>query len=553
MDLSLTWLLRPSPDSAGESYRRGVVQRPRCYLFLAAFVVLGVLLRVYDLAGESLWRDEVWSIDFARLDIPRLLDRLRSFDVHPPLYYLLLHYWLILWGESEFATRLLSVLFGSLAIIWSYLVAARLFNPTAGVFTALLVTTSAFQVYYAREARGYSLVAFLTLLSYSFFIRCLQDRHWTARGGYVVATALLLYTHVYGLFTVLAQNVYWAVVWLCSRRHSYRRGLTWVLLQSVVLLLYAPWLSATLAQTERVRQGFWIERPTLFSVVSTLSTYSGSRLSFLIFLVAALIATFPTLKEKLPRLGKKQRFSSSFLPLADGRPSTAAAVLLLVTWLLLPLLLPLVISQFMEPIYLSRCTIGASLAWYMLLAKGIESARSRPSIQAALVGLFFFCSAVNLWQYYNKSRKEQWREVARYVEYNAAPGDLVLFYAGFCQAPFDYYAKRPDLIKKAVQDFSPEGDATAQVASVLNGTDGQVWLVLCEDWQRRKGLTQRLHEVFPALSHQRYVGIDLLRMKPSSAQRRNSTPSEGRATASPRPGKTDEMHDPDTFRLLRTR
>jgi mannosyltransferase len=493
------------------------VKRPRCYLFLAAFVALGVLLRVYDLAGESLWRDEVWSIDFARLDIPHLLDRLRSFDVHPPLYYLLLHYWLILWGESEFATRMLSVLFGSLAIIWSYLVAARLFNPTVGVFTALLVTTSEFQVYYAQEARGYSLVAFLTLLSYFFFSRCLQDKYWTAKGGYVIATVLLLYTHVYGLFTVLAQNMYWTIVWLCARRQSYRRGLTWVLLQSIVLLLYAPWLSATLAQTVRVQQGFWVERPTLFSVVSTLSTYSGSRLSFFIFLIAALIATFPTLKEKLHRLGEKQQLSSLFLPLPDGRLSTAAAILLLVTWLFLPLLLPLVISQFMEPIYLTRCTIGASLAWYILLAKGIESTRSKPSIQAPFVGVLFLCSTVNLWQYYTKSRKEQWREVTRYIEYNAAPGDLVLFYAGLCQAPFDYYAKRPDLIKKSVQDFSPEGDATAQVASVLKGANGQVWLVLCEDWKRRKGLVQMLHAVFPALSHQRYVGIDLLRMKSSSA------------------------------------
>ncbi|HKA56094.1 MAG TPA: glycosyltransferase family 39 protein [Candidatus Binatia bacterium] len=290
------------------------MQRPRCYLFLAAFVVLGVLLRVYDLAGESLWRDEVWSIDFARLDIPHLLDRLRSSDVHPPLYYLLLHYWLILWGESEFATRMLSVLFGSLAIIWSYLVAARLFNPTAGVLTALLVTASAFQVYYAREARGYSLVAFLTLLSYFFFTPCLQDKHWTAKGGYVAATVLLLYTHVYGVFTVLARNVYWTVAWLCARRQtdSYRRGLTRVLLQGAVLLLYTPWLSATLAQTERVRQGFWIERPTPFSVVSTLSTYSGSRLSFFIFVIVALIATLPTLKEKLPPAGRN---TTAFLPL----------------------------------------------------------------------------------------------------------------------------------------------------------------------------------------------------------------------------------------------
>ena len=73
--------------------------------FVWVICVLGGLLRIYQLGSESLWRDEISSATVAQLPLAQIVEN-RSSDVHPPLYYFLLHYWVALLGSSEFNIRL---------------------------------------------------------------------------------------------------------------------------------------------------------------------------------------------------------------------------------------------------------------------------------------------------------------------------------------------------------------------------------------------------------------------------------------------------------------
>src|SRR5262245_56128052 len=82
---------------------------------LAAIFLAGLSLRLYGLDAESVWRDDVSSVNVAVLALPRIIAN-RAAVFHPPLYYFLLHYWVALWGSSEFAVRSLSAAFGSIAV-----------------------------------------------------------------------------------------------------------------------------------------------------------------------------------------------------------------------------------------------------------------------------------------------------------------------------------------------------------------------------------------------------------------------------------------------------
>ncbi len=86
-------------------------------------------------------------------------------DVHPPLYYHLLHFWIRLCGDTALATRFFSLLVSVASIPLFYLLARRAMNSTAGLVVALLATVSPFCIYYAQETRMYALVTFLTMLS----------------------------------------------------------------------------------------------------------------------------------------------------------------------------------------------------------------------------------------------------------------------------------------------------------------------------------------------------------------------------------------------------
>ncbi|RKY36518.1 MAG: hypothetical protein DRP78_03400 [Candidatus Omnitrophota bacterium] len=132
---------------------------------LASIIVLGAFLRIYNLGAESLWYDEVGSIDQATRSLPVLFSKFHL----SPLYFVLLKYWMRLFGASEFVLRLPSVLFGVGALFLIYKIGQMLFNTRVGLLSSLILAISPFHLFYCQEARHYSLFIFLTLLSNFFF------------------------------------------------------------------------------------------------------------------------------------------------------------------------------------------------------------------------------------------------------------------------------------------------------------------------------------------------------------------------------------------------
>src|SRR2546425_3307417 len=121
-------------------------------------MLLAAGLGFLRLGAKSGWLDEAESVAHARLGVRSLLHVLDGGDPNMGLYYVLLHFWIRIFGESESAVRGLSVLFGVLAVPAIYLVGARLFGRAAGLVAALLLAVNAFFIQYAQEARSYSLV-----------------------------------------------------------------------------------------------------------------------------------------------------------------------------------------------------------------------------------------------------------------------------------------------------------------------------------------------------------------------------------------------------------
>jgi len=105
-----------------QSTARKWIMEKKAILVLVLIVLLGAFLRIYDLGVESLWLDEVASIFESTLPIVDI----STHSNQPPLYFILLGWWINLWGTSEIALRLLSAIFGILAIFITYLVGKEL-------------------------------------------------------------------------------------------------------------------------------------------------------------------------------------------------------------------------------------------------------------------------------------------------------------------------------------------------------------------------------------------------------------------------------------------
>jgi uncharacterized membrane protein len=204
-----------------------------------AIIIVAVLLRIFFVSHEALWGDEVFTIQFATLNIPQIIER-TIHDVHPPLYFLMMYGWINLTGTSELALRFPSVMFSIISMCVFYLLLRRL-NLYPLIGTALFALSLSGLVY-AHEARMYSLLVLLTISSWYFLAKMLQQE--SGYVGYAIATTLVLYTHVAGT-VVFTLNVL-LIILSYPKQTFFKPKL--IASTIVPLLLFTPWIPVMFIQ-----------------------------------------------------------------------------------------------------------------------------------------------------------------------------------------------------------------------------------------------------------------------------------------------------------------
>ena len=194
-------------------------------LFLLA---LGINLIGLDF--RSLTSDECFSIYHAQMS-PRLIYHHLSSGNNPPLFEWMLHYWMLLWGDSPFSVRLPSAIFSSLTTALIYLL-GRQFSPSKanslGTIAAILFLSSNYTTFLAHEARTYDLTLFLGVLTTLLFVRAIKDESKWQFFTVGLTGGLLCLSHFFGLWILIALGLYWLVK--PSGKHSFWTPIGWAIL-----------------------------------------------------------------------------------------------------------------------------------------------------------------------------------------------------------------------------------------------------------------------------------------------------------------------------------
>ena len=199
------------PDTPGSAASRwtGSGRKTVTRWVLVACVLLAFGLRTYDLGAREFWFDEALTANVSALGWQGIVAHLGSAPFeHPPLYFLTLYPWQQLAGTSEFAFRFVSVLWGVLFVPLFYVLVKRWAHPPLALLGTLLAVVSPFLVAYSQEARMYTMIpclAVLTLLAFGTALeRERQPGWWLVYLGLLLAGTATHYAFsLIGLATAL--------------------------------------------------------------------------------------------------------------------------------------------------------------------------------------------------------------------------------------------------------------------------------------------------------------------------------------------------------------
>lgn len=389
------------------------------FVFFLILILLALSFRIYNL-NNSIWLDEGHSIAIAQQDIYSVVNYLK--DVHPPLYYMILHYWMQLFGNSEFSIRFPSVIFGLVSVFVIYKISSELFNKEVGLISSILLSFSLFHIIYSQEARQYALMMLLILISNFFYLKLLNRIKYKTTIGYIISTVLLTYTHMIGLFFIIPQFIYYIFKFRqCKNNIKY-----WFIIQFIIFILFLPWICmlSKISNTESLIQ--WLPIPTINDLFNTFISFSNeSLIIFLIFIILVFISIF--------------RIKNQMFVYIDYTHKKENFYLLL--WVLLPITLVFIISLFVQPLYQSRYLIGALPALYILISNGIYKLKK---IGMVILIIIILISISQMFNYYSTNQKEEWNELVNYIDKNEENDSMIILYPNFISDPFIYYYNKTE-------------------------------------------------------------------------------------------------------------
>lgn len=183
-------------------------------------ILIAFILRVLFLDKPGgLWYDEmVFYTQASAGSVSEIARAVLNHDVHFPLYQIILSFWMKIFGNSDFALRMLSVLFGVLTVTAGYFTGKEAKNERTGLIFASLLSVNGFLIYYSQEVRFYSLLTFLCTLAIYALARIKNDKIKSGLVIYGFSNLIICYTFTIGaLFTAASALIFGFYLYIKKR------------------------------------------------------------------------------------------------------------------------------------------------------------------------------------------------------------------------------------------------------------------------------------------------------------------------------------------------
>ncbi len=366
-------------------------------------LLISIVSRSIFLTFQDISNDEPFSIYHAQFGVSTIIEQLKNYN-NPPLFELILHFWIKLFGVSPLATRIFPMLTSAFASLALYYLAKRHFSLKVAIIGSLLLSFSSLSIYYAQDCRAYALFLLLTILSMDLYLILFTKFRTTIALLFITVSSALIYTHYFGFIVLSIQGLHVLVY----KKNFIKIALCYFL----VLISYIPhFISLSERFQTSVSKGTWVEKPNgLESLYNMLWSFSNSPVITVLFISLLVLAALILLKTR----------QIKFLH---------AKHTLLLLWFLIPYL-GLYFISYKVPVYLPRYLIFALPGFLLLISVILDAFPLKNKLKyyvIAFVVLAFMASAD-----YRPNKKYGVKNAVLTLKNTKQKNDLVIV------CPFDF-------------------------------------------------------------------------------------------------------------------
>jgi hypothetical protein len=251
---------------------------------LLCITLLGLLLRINGHVQYSAWFDELYS---AAVGSNPHLPFINTFGDpgNPPFYYILLRIWFVIFGWSESAGRMFSVLMSAGAVMALYFFVKKIIGIRAGMLAALFMAVSKYAVEFSHEMRCYALMMLLVSLASLCFLTYLHKRKMLGLILYIFLGIFIVNTHYYGVLFIVVNFLFYVVYTVCRKSFHWKNTIVFLIGNVIIAASLFPYFIVTGLNQALLDKGFntWITRPKILSMIAV---FAGIPLSFLLYIPA---------------------------------------------------------------------------------------------------------------------------------------------------------------------------------------------------------------------------------------------------------------------------
>lgn len=386
--------------------------------WLVSILVIASILRLYNIDFQSLWMDEVYTLNVAspKHSFSTIISEVNLRESFPYLYFFIMNIMFSLFGDTSIVARIPSAIFGIATVWMMYKLGKEAYSKNVGLIAALLFTFNEYAIFHSQDARAYSFCLFFLLLSYYKLIIFLKDDTKKNMIWFAVSAGLLLNVNFFSVLNVATQGFILLFVLFSldkSQRATYFKKL--LIIAGIILLFFLP--NAYKFYLLSQFKSSWIPAPTNDGLTLILKEFIS--VSELLVFIYGLLFTFFIIKVF------NQKHTKSLKELIDNK--LVFNYLLIFSWISFVVVVILLKSYLSSSLYVSRYFISIFPAIILAISIAlvqIKNFYTRYSYLALLV-LFMAFDLIVVKKFYNTPIKAQFREASDMVKFYNPNKDVV--------------------------------------------------------------------------------------------------------------------------------